>query len=1268
MNTFNDLTGLYSLSKTLRFELKPIGKTLENIERKGIIEQDTQREKEYQKVKEIIDEYHKAFIKMCLWNFELKLKSDGSSDSLEDYVRLASIEKREELEENEFTKVKENLRKQIVIAFKEGSSFGDLFKKELILKHLPNFVTDDNERQMVDNFSKFTTYFRKFQMNRENMYSDEEKSTAIAYRLIHENLPTFIDNLKVFSKIASTSISEHFADVRLAYQEYLNVESIDEMFQLDYFTKTLTQEQIEVYNNVIGGKSCEDGNKIQGLNEYVNLYNQQQKDRTYRLPMLKPLYKMILSDRVALSWLPDDFVSDEEMLDAINNVYDSLKDILTKDDESSLKNLLTSINQYDADHIYICNDIGLTDISQQMFGRYDVFTSGIKKTKLRNRITLSAKEKREPELFDDRINKLFKSAKSFAINDLNSFAPDGKTIQSYFAQLGAFDREGVQSIDFFSKIEMAHIAASDILEGKHAHINQSETDIKLIKDLLDAYKDLQHFIKPLLGNGDEANKDNDFYARLRAVWDSLDVITPLYNKVRNWLTRKPYSTEKIKLNFENAVLLSGWSSPKDNMGALLKDNKNTYYLAILDNNARTILNNCPGPIGHNDTISLVQYIQGGSMDKNIQNLMYVDGVIRKVNGRREKDGSYAGQNIRLEEAKMKYLPAEINRIRKSGSYLITSDCFSKEDLINYIEYYKPLTCAYYSSYKFSFKESSQYKSFADFTKHINQQAYQLQFVEVSKRHIARLVDEGKLYLFQIWNKDFSEHSKGTPNMHTLYWNMLFDENNLADVVYKLNGEAEVFYRKSSLQLENTTVHKANQAIKNKNVQNKKDSSIFKYDIIKDRRYTVDKFQFHVPITLNFKATGNDNINSLVHDVIRNNGIEHIIGIDRGERHLLYLSLIDFKGNIVKQMTLNYITNEYNGNIKTNYKDLLANREGDRTEARRNWQKIDNIKDIKEGYLSQVVHIIAKMMVEYKAIVVLEDLNKGFIRGRQKVERNVYEQFEKRLIDKLNYFVDKQKPAVDNGGLMHALQLASKFDSSKKLDKQSGCLFFIPAWKTSKIDPVTGFVNLLDTHYENVGKAQCFFSKFDSIRYNSEKEWFEFKLDYDKFTEKAKGTQTHWTLCSYGTRIRTFRNPSKLNQWDNEEVTLTDEFKKVFQNANIDISGNLKNSICSITDKNTLETLMQLMRMLVQMRNSITGTETDYLLSPVADANGTFYDSRNEISTLPKDADANGAYNIARKGLWIVRKIQQSQPGKKLNLSISNKEWLQFAQQKPYLND
>ena len=53
-------------------------------------------------------------------------------------------------------------------------------------------------------------------------------------------------------------------------------------------------------------------------------------------------------------------------------------------------------------------------------------------------------------------------------------------------------------------------------------------------------------------------------------------IIPLYNKTRNYLTQKPYSNEKIKINFACPTLLNGWDLNKEeaNLGViLLKDEK-----------------------------------------------------------------------------------------------------------------------------------------------------------------------------------------------------------------------------------------------------------------------------------------------------------------------------------------------------------------------------------------------------------------------------------------------------------------------------------------------------------------------------------------------------------------------------------------------------------------------------------------------------------------------------------------------------------------------
>lgn len=1275
MNAFNQFTNLYPISKTLRFELQPIGKTKENIEKNGILARDEQRAKDYLLVKDLIDEYHKQFIKERLWDFKLPLKSEGNLDSLQEYQEIYELSKRDDAQEAAFMEIKDNLRSIIAKRLTEsGSAYERIFKKELIREDLVYFLENEEDKEIVRQFADFTTYFTGFHENRKNMYSAEEKSTAIAYRLIHQNLPKFMDNMKVFAKIAETSVAEHFADIYDGWKEYLNVGSIEEIFRLDYFSDTLTQTHIEVYNYIIGKKILEDGTEIKGINEYVNLYNQQQKDKSLRLPFLVPLYKQILSDREKLSWITEEIDSDEQMLSAINESYNHLHDLLMGKENDSLRSLLLHIKDFNLSQINITNDLSLTDISQHLFNRYDVFTNGIK-DKLR--IITPRKKKESDEDFEDRISKIFKTQKSFSVAFLDKLPQpvmdDGKprSVEDYFMSLGAVNTETTQKENLFAQIENAYEDARPILQMRETGdtLSQNKTAVAKIKALLDSLKDIQRFIKPLLGSGEENEKEELFYGVFQLIWDELDTVTPLYNKVRNWLTRKPFSTVKIKLNFESPTLLKNMAVPQTSSAAIFRDRQGYYYLGILDSNSRNCLNELLSVSADPSGFDFMQYHQGGDMGKNVQNLMVINGEVCKKNGRKERSGQFVGQNLILEKLKNEYLPKDVNEIRLKQSYLTSSSTFSKKDLVRFVEYYIPLVKAYYSEYSFVFKTPSEYKSFADFTDHINQQAYQLSFTPISKDSIDNLVEEGRLYLFRIWNKDFSKFSKGTPNLHTLYWKMLFDERNLQDVVFMLNGQgAEVFYRKASIKPENRIIHKANQPIANKNELNTKRTSTFEYDIIKDRRYTVDKFQFHVPITINFKAAGQTNINPIVQEAIKQGEFSHIIGIDRGERHLLYLSLIDLKGNIIKQMTLNEIINEYKGQTyKTNYHDLLAKREGDRTDARRSWETIETIKELKEGYLSQVVHIISKMIVEYNAIVVLEDLNTGFMRGRQKIERQVYEKFEKKLIDKLNCYIDKQLSPTDEGGLLHPLQLTC--DAQKwKRSHQCGCLFYIPAWNTSKIDPVTGFVNLFDTRYDTREKARLFFSKFQRINFNAEKGWFEFVFDYNDFTTKAEGTRTKWNLCTYGERIRTFRNPQKNNQWDNERIVLTDAFKQLLTKYNIDIHGNLKESISAQSDAQFFKELLGLMKLLLQMRNSITNSEEDYLLSPVADDSGRFFDSRDNIETLPNNADANGAYNIARKGLWIIMQIEQANELQKLKLAVSNKEWLQFAQTKPYLHE
>lgn len=1240
----------YPLSKTLQFSLIPVGKTDDNFNKKLLLERDKQRAENYEKVKGYIDRFHKEYIESVLVNARV--------EKIDEYADLYWKSNKDDSDAKAMESLENDMRKQISKQLKSNARYKRLFGKELICEDLPSFLTDKEERETVECFRSFTTYFKGFNTNRENMYSSDEKSTAIAYRCINDNLPRFLDNVKSFQKVfdnlSDGTITKLNTDLYNTFGR-----NIEDIFSVDYFEFVLAQSGIDIYNSMIGGYTCSDGTKIQGLNECINLYNKQdaKNEKSKRLPLMKQLYKQILSEKGSVSFIPEKFNSDNEVLLSIEDYYAAhIGDI------DSLTELLQSLNTYNANGIFVKSGAAVSDISNGAFNswnilrlawneKYEALHPVTSKTKLDNYI-----EKRD---------KIYKAIKSFSLFELQSLGNEnGNEITDWYIS---------SSKECNSKIKEAYLQARELLKSDYEksynkRLSKNGKAIELVKNLLDAIKDFQHLVKSLNGTGKEENKDELFYGKFTSYYDPIADIDRLYDKVRNYITQKPYSKDKIKLNFDNPTFLKGWALGNEfaNSAQLLKDGDN-YYLAIMD---KELKNNIPkkynSPTNEEDMLQKIIYQQAADPSKDIPNLLVIDGATVKKNGRREKTGIHAGENIILENLRNTYLPDNINRIRKEKTFSTSSENFSKDDLYEYIQYYICRAQEYYSSYNFTFKNASEYKSFPEFLYHVNSQAYQISYDNISKKQITELADNGYIYLFQIYNKDFSKYSKGTPNLHTLYFKMLFDERNLSNVVYKLNGEAEMFYREASINDKEKITHQANQPIKNKNPDNEKKESTFEYDIIKDKRFTKRQFSLHVPITINFKAHGQEFLNYDVRKAVKYKDDNYVIGIDRGERNLIYISVIDSNGKIVEQMSLNEIISD-NGH-RVDYQQLLDTKEKERDKARKNWTSVENIKELKEGYISQVVHKICELVVKYDAVIAMEDLNFGFKRGRFPVEKQVYQKFENMLISKLNLLIDKKADPTEDGGLLRAYQLTNKFDGVNK-GKQNGIIFYVPAWDTSKIDPVTGFVNLLKPKYTSVSEAKKLFETIDDIKYNVNTDMFEFCIDYGKFPRCNSDYKKTWTVCTNSNRILTCRNKEKNNMWDNKQIVLTDKFKSLFNEFGIDYKGNLKTSILSISNADFYRRLIKLLSLTLQMRNSITGStlpEDDYLISPVANDRGEFYDSRNYKGTnaeLPCDADANGAYNIARKALWAISVLKSTPDDmlNKANLSITNAEWLEYTQ-------
>ena len=1291
----------YSRSITLRNRLIPIGKTEENLKKANMLESDFERAKAYVEVKNIIDDFHRSFIEDVLSKETLGLEWGALYDQFDlfqsekDKVKKAKHKKQLEV-------LQSVMRKDIVKKFKNDERYPKLFKKEILTDLLPSIIKDDDtgtitdKKAALDTFTGFATYFTGFHQNRENLYSEEAKSTAISNRIVNENFPKFYANVKVFEDLQK-NFPNIISETEDSLKDFLNGKKLSEIFNKENFNAVLSQSGIDFYNTVIGGISGESGKeKIQGLNEKINLASQKllPEDKSKLRKKMTLLYKQILSDKKTASFIPAGFEKSEE-------VYETVRQFKEQNLDRAKFKIEKTFNSadYDLNQIFVPSK-ERTAFSLAIFGNWSILNEGF---------FLLEKDKAKKELSEKQSENITKQIgkNDYSLSELQTayerWANENKVqidknVKNYFLLAPLQTDEQTKEKHSVKILDNLTETYSKIDFEQQKNLQAEKEAATPIKNFLDEVQNLYHYLKLVDYRGEE-QKDSNFYSQLDGILADIAEIVPLYNKVRNFVTKKPGEIKKIKLNFECSSFLNGWATEFGTKDAHIFIYNNKYYLGIFD---RKLLEEDIELLKNSGNCKHLIYDFQKPDNKNTPRLFI-----------RSKGDSYAPAvakyNLPIESVIDFYDRGAFkteNRSKNPEEY--------KEALAKLIDYFKLGFSRHdsYKNYTFSWKETKDYNDIAEFYADTIKSCYQLKFENINFENLEQLADDGKLYLFQIYNKDFAEKSTGKKNLHTLYWENLFSQENLNDVCLKLNGEAELFFRpksenikeikheKGSILVNKTTadgksipeeIYQEIYKFKNNMISSLSDEAQeyldthkvvwnkANYTITKDRHFLQDTYLFHCPITMNFKSpeiTGKK-FNEKVLNYLKNNPDVKIIGLDRGERHLIYLSLINQKGEIEMQKTLNTVYQTRNDKplVPVNYQEKLVQKEGDRDKARKNWQTISNIKELKEGYLSNIVHEIAKLMVENNAIVVMEDLNFGFKRGRFAVERQVYQKFENMLIEKLNYLVFKDKAVNEPGGVLNAYQLTDKSANVSDVGKQCGWIFYVPAAYTSKIDPKTGFANLFITKgLTNVEKKKAFFEKFDAVRYDEKEECFVFSIDYSKLCDNAD-YQKKWDIYTRGERLVYSKKENKTFS-----VKPTEKLKEIFNDKGINWKNeeNFLHSILSVDAEKAnapfFDELLRSFNTSLQMRNSIpnsSNAEDDYLISPIKAEDGTFFDSREQFSLgkdakLPIDADANGAYHIALKGLYLL-KNNFNQNDKGYIENISNADWFKFVQEKEYLD-
>ncbi|WKZ27757.1 MAG: type V CRISPR-associated protein Cas12a/Cpf1 [Candidatus Dojkabacteria bacterium] len=1318
---FSDFTNLYPLSKTLRFELKPVGNTENMLMENNIVEIDKNRKLAYERTKPYFDKLHREFIQESLNNFEI--------DGLEEYLKTYKEYKTNKKDKKLFDKLKkarQELRSQVIASFNNtGKKWAEkrythlklkktdlnILFEEKVFQILKESYGDDQETKLInkdtgeiisifDGWKGFTGYFKKFFATRENFYKSDGTSTALATRIIDHNLDRFIENILTFESQDVGSILEPHRELKIAANQLISIV---------YYNRCLTQEGLNTYNELIGGKTLENGEKVIGVNEVINEYRQNNRDK--KISFLKKLDKQLLSEKEKFI---DELDNENELFDMLLTFHESAK-IRIKNLYKLLDKFFRSTEEYDIGGILISKE-AFNTILHRWINDKSQLEEALYNTLKENAVE-GINKVGETYRFPQFITlKDIKTALT-AIGDENEIWKDRYYEKSGTSATQAGQPNWLQFVDIF-KYEFDSLIVNKQRDQEN-QIDYSKSEPvfvklleefrinkdtkKIIKDYLDSvlhiYQMAMYFALEKKRNWltEYDSMLDTFYTEpdigyLEFYANAYEEIVQPYNKVRNYLTRKPYSEEKWKLNFDNPTLADGWDKNKvASYSTVILRRNHEFFLGIMKK-------------GYNKLFTKAKDTQEAEVEPNhyeLLNYKFVKDVVTNIpktttqlkevaNHFQNSDDDYVltktssigdllnplkitkeiyeiNNRIYLkEDLSRSVLRGEVNSddekyyikvFQKEYLKLGGNETLHREAVKKWIDFCKQFLECYPSTAYFDYsliKDSEKYDSVDEFYKELNQKGYKVWFTPFAESQIIESNSKGELYLFQIYNKDFSKESRGTKNLHTIYFEELFSQENLDNNYrFKLNGQAELFFRPK------TDKDKLGERVDKKG--NKR---------VINTRYSENKYFFHVPITLNRINKGVTRVNDLVCKLLASNDSINIIGVDRGEKHLAYYSVITQDGEVIESGSLN--------NLKgIDFKKLLSDRAVDRERDRKDWQEIQKIKDLKRGYVSLLVKKISDLAIKHGAIIVMEDLNMRFKQIRSGFEKSTYQQLEKGLIEKLNYLADKtHNNRSELGGIHKAYQLTSPFRSFDEIGKQTGIIFYTQAAYTSKIDPLTGWRPNLYLKNTNAKMAKIDLLNFDSIEYDDTKDHFKFTYDLKKFYPKAKEyPKKHiWTVCS---NVERYKWDKKLNNnkgayehYDNITISI----KEVLEEYEVDINKDLLKQIKDIDeeDKNNsklFRSLIYYFGLICQIRNTKVdsdGDENDFILSPVE----PFFDSRKaEVfgKHLPKNGDENGAYNIARKGVVMIRKVKrfmqvngQSATPSWNDLYISNLEWDDFA--------
>lgn len=1137
MLNYEEFTKRKPVTKGIKFELIPYGRTAQTILEKGDRKYDEALYSALERLKPVIDSFIRDIASKALTGLEFDFEP----------MYEAILDKNKKA----FSKEEKALKKALDASFKKSfpkeiSNASKINSAKFLQKSLRDYITQTTDKNInkdealkdIDETKGCLSLFNKFLVSRETAIT-----TWIPERVI-ENLRIFAGNIPKIE-----SLLEEGGQLTEGIEDELIL-----MKTPSYYGQLLSQKDIDGYNTFIGGSANEKGIMAKGLNSLINEHNieirSQKIDKKY-LKTIQTLHKQVLFPSEK-KFVVTSISTDDEVREVTKNVWQLFNDNAKKM-ETLLKEKAAST---DGDGIII-KGRSIHTLSHLLTGEHNTITDRLANAALAeindmlSDQTLKPSMRRELEKRTEIIHNHI-SKKDYEMSELNEAFNEDKSIlapsKTVFARyVDVFTKQYATAKMYYKVLEGGDIFEKRRIKGSR-HVQE------MLVDFYSSLTDIRETLNLIKAPEDDNRADISFYNFFEEIYEEIRLSYKAENLVRNYITKseKDLSQEKQTCLGTPARFRTQWWNGEDNFAkdkATIIRHDGRYYYFILAGDSKPV----DIKESKESDADLLQLKKGAPSYLTLPRAMFSKEVVNYFKNSKDNNEYTADDEYIIDNASVirpVKITKEIFDIYNKGFFRkeavanedITEEQY-RQNLIKLIDKYKEFTDAYIQYQKFNLEDLGDSDSYADIGEYfsdVDTHTSKFSWLKVEYKQIESLVEQGVAYLFLISNK-FLYTDKEQNNPYTKTFLSILSDNNIDKTTTLLCSNPAIYFRPALL--ERKPVHKKGSFLVNHRTEDgepipksiyeaiykvknefsnvteaeiKKADEYLKAHKVRIFKAPIDRYykqwymtdKYFLQLTYNKNNEISDRYNDMLNDRVREAMEDgyNVISVARSTGDMVYVMVLDSEMNIIEEKSLNVI-----GGI--DYYAMLHDASKEKLENKKAWIYDTESADLKAAYIDLAITEIINLARKYNAVIAVEGISDAVKDKYSFIDNQVFRAFEDRISQRLSDLAIKTIMDGRAGSMSNPLQLANHDGNTY----QDGILFYVNAAYTRGVDINSGFANIFDLlKINSIASKRQFFSSMDNIIYTGSAITFSF--DYNNFAVKYNTNKTKWQITIEGDAV------------------------------------------------------------------------------------------------------------------------------------------------------